>query len=612
MKLPIFKNFSKPLNQTGVFNGIGENKLFDVVNLICNERCHTRKPRKAVMLNQTPPDQIIPCDNRLFFRFGNSLKEIIKNPDGSFSENGNNYALTDISPAPDRKLIIWEDDLYVLPDNIMVGTDVWVPFARSYSTAIAFPFINARTLYYPNGYSTSDYCDDAAYLEVGMKIRFSWAPSKIFTVKTIENKFESYEGGTVEVGIRITLDSNVPNYNSIPNNATAEYTSAKNRPILNDLMIGFNHTVSFSGHTLTVFSSGGNYYLPLSTYFKEGQDVKISGSSIAENNGYTKITGVSDTSLRFEKSFTYVREAQNKVITITPIIPDFSHFLLTENRIFGVDNSRGKFYISALNNPFLFYDSPTTQEDAWSIKINGTATGIALWKDNVICFTEDSGFRILGYHALNFGIRQLSLNGIKKGAGKSLVRVGDTLYYFSKKGIMKYSGGSDKKISREIPFNLNVDVAVTDDAFVYMLSDDRIWVYDTEIEHWWSENAENITDLFKFDGERYLATPEAIYLAECDLDIKVNWSFELPTFNSRNCKKLKPLYMLLNCMENTNSIFTVYFREYGKSNWQNCGIHTAKGEKIIKIPLPKNHCDGFKIKVLGSGDFYPDFWTVYF
>ena len=612
MNLPLLKSISKPSHKIGLFDGIGEENLFDSVNLVCNEQCHTRNPRKAVMLYKTAPDQIIPCDNRLFFRFGNTLKEIIKKSDGSFGDTGYVYSLENISPAPDRKIVLWEDKIYVLPDNIQVGFDRWLPFASAYASEMTMPFINPRTLFYPNSYITGDYCDDAALLEVGMKLRFSWDLTTSYTIKTIENCLEATPDSWIEYGIRVTLDADVPNYNNIPPNAKVEYTIPENRPILNDLTLGYNNQVKFSAHSIGIYNNDGRYTFSLNKFFKVGQMVKISGSSIATNNVYTKIVRISEFSIEFDCTFTPKSENFKTIITITPVIPDFSHLLLTENRLFGVDNSQGKFYISALNNPFLFCDSPTVNEDSWSVKINGNATGITLWKDNIICFTEDSGFRILGYHALNFGVRQLSLNGIKKGAGKSLVRVGDTLYYFSGKGIMKYSGGSDRKISDQIPRALNVKSAIADDSFVYMLSDDRIWVYDTELERWWSENAENITELFKFEGQRYLTSPQAIYLAESDLNTQVEWSFELPILSDYDYKKILPLYFVIDCLENTNSVFTLYFKTYDNSNWKSCGVYTAKNEGRIKIPLFKNRCDGFKIKITGEGSFYPNSWAVYY
>ena len=96
MKLPVLNNFLKANNKFGGFGGLEEVGLYDAINLVCSDKCHTRNARKAVMLYDTTPDQIIPCENRLFFRFGNSLKEVIKKTDGTLEENGIEYSLKNL------------------------------------------------------------------------------------------------------------------------------------------------------------------------------------------------------------------------------------------------------------------------------------------------------------------------------------------------------------------------------------------------------------------------------------------------------------------------------------------------------------------------------------
>lgn len=613
MRLPILSSFSKPQTVSGLFNGVGAEGLFDSVNLVCNGNPHTRAPRRAAFLHTQTPDQIINCENRLFFRFGNTIKEIIKTSDGSLAENGIEYPLNEYENDTDRTLIQWEDGLYVLPDKIQVGEDVWYPFGENDDLSVSMPFINARTLFYTSGYSGGTPCNNAILLKVGMKLRFSWIISKDFTIKTIEKLTSANEDGSFfDEGIRVTLDANVPGYSNPPQNSKIKYCHPKNRPILNDLTLGYNHTIKFSEHSILFDSEGLNYDLNLKDYFKIGQTVIISGSSSSRNNTTAKITDITSHTLFFDCDFSTVTENKRTIITITPFIPDFSHIVLTEDRLFGVDNSSGKFHISALKNPFLFYDNPTRSEDAWSVKINGTATALTLWKDNVICFTQNGGFRILGYTALNFGLRQLSINGIKKGCEKSLVRVGDTLYYYSEKGVMKYSGGSDKKISDSVTSISDVKSAITDGSFVYMLTNNRIWVYDTDSEIWWSESGENISSIFEHNHDRYLCTDKVIYITESNEKTPVNWSFELHLLPDNSFNKVQPLYCTVSHTADTDCVFTLYSKAYGETEWQNSGVYSIKNEGIVKIPLGKNHCHGFKIKVCGCGNFSPDGWTVYY
>ncbi len=612
MKLPIFKSNSKPTVISGGFGGIGEKSLLDMVNLAYSGYCKTRNPRKNVLDLSTEPDQIITCENRLFLRYANTLKEVIVDFDGSLKELTQEYILSELDPSPDRKLVGWEGKIYVFPDKLQIGLDSWDIFAENIPLSTALPFVNSRTLFYPEDDKTEGFCSDALNLKVGMKLWFPWVLDTFFTIKTIEDYLIPTDdlSGYVKTGRRITLDKDVPDYNCLPTDAWIDYCNPQNRPILNDLSIGFNHKVTFSGNKIIMTCSDTAYKIPLNEFFKIGQTVDISGSSVARNNTVAKIIDIQSNCLCLNHTFAAVEEAEKSEITITPVIPDLSLLLLTEDRLFGVDNEKGKFYISALKNPFLFYEDPAAPEDAWSVNISGTATGITLWKDNIICFTETGGFRILGYHANNFGIQHLPVNGIKKGCENSLSRVGDTLYYCSSKGVMRYSGGSDINVFDPTLQVKSIKASATDGVLVYMLDDNRIWVYDTNSKICWSEDGENISQIFDFDGKLYLYSNKAFYLADAQGENSVDWSFALRYLPDERFLKVQSLNFTLNYSENTDCTLDVYYKPFSDTVWKACGTYKIKGEGRIEIPLDKSYCNGFKIKVEGCGNFEPISWLV--
>ena len=173
---------------------------------------------------------------------------------------------------------------------------------------------------------------------------------------------------------------------------------------------------------------------------------------------------------------------------------------------------------------------------------------------------------------------------------------------------MKYSGGSDKKISNGLMALNGVKTSITDGAFVYMLGNDRIWVYDTDSEVWWSENGENISQIFCFDGEMYLLCDKAIYLAESKEQIPIDWSFEINNLPSSNPGRVQPCYFVINYSKNTDCGFNLYCKTSEGEVWKNCGFYKIKGEGQIKIPLLKKYCATFKIKAEGRGAFEPDEW----
>ena len=625
MKLPTFTSISKPKSVTTEFNGISsKGGLYDTVNLILDGVPRTREPRNPVMLFSTPPDQILTCNDRLFFRFENTLKEILKDDSGMYYEGENQYNLNNIAGSPNRTLIYWDGGIYALPDSIKLGSkDSWQAFASGDSLSVALPFKNARTLFYSSGYSGGTVCEDSILLKTGVKLKFSWISDTVFTVVSTENAYTYLEDGSMMIeGTRVTLNRDVAGYKSLPASGNISYCVPEQKPILNPLIIGYNHNITFKGNTLSFNQTDFTYYYDslLSNFLRVGQRVKISGSSRGKNNIKAKITAIGNSYISFDTNFETSTESSKRVITVTPLIPEFSQLLLTEDRIFGVDNTENKLYISALKEPFMFYDDVKLPEDSWSVKLNEEATGITLWKDNIICFTESGGFRVLGYTALNFGIRQLSLSGIKKGCESSLVRIGDTLYYCSSRGVMKYSGGSDKKISGDIPYISDIKSAVTNGVYAYMLSGDRIWVYNTDTETWWSESAEGVREIFYHEREQFICTDNALYLTKEDRPIftaeKVNaavqWSFKLPLLLNFDSKKIQPLYCVLNFSEPSDFVFSLSFKAYGDSVWKNTGVSANKGEGFVKIPLFKNYCNGFWLKGEGVGMFCPESITVYY
>lgn len=613
MKLPFLQSNSKPLTVSGGFKGIGENQLSDAVNLICSDACRTRAPRKPVFSYDKQPDQIIKCDDSLFLRYGNTLKEILMEFNGSLFESTQSFNLSRLPADTDRKILLWNGKTFSFPDKIQFGADMWNPFAASKTVSVALPFIDSHTLFYTSDTTSDAFCGDSLILKVGMKLRY-WHNNTTteFTIKTIEAKTVLSEDGSTrkEVGKRMTLDKKVDDYANIPNGAKIECCDPGNRPILNDLTVGFNHNVSFSGNRIIITSVEEPYVVPLNDFFKIGQTVDISGGSIPSNELRLKITDIKDGVLYFNRSFTAVNEAPGTIITIAPYIPDFSHLIITEDRLFGIDNNEKRLYISALNNPFLFYDNVVKNEDAWSMSINELCTGITIWKDSIICFTETGGFRILGYNAKNFGIRQLPLTGIKKDCTDSLCRVGDTLYYRSDKGIMRYSGGSDNNVFLpSLPIR-DVKKSSTDGVFLYVLTNDRIWVYDTVSSLCWSEDNENVLDLFNYKGEMYIALNNGLCLRDGEDISEVNWSFKLPFLPDDKYQRIMPLNLNLIHTHNTDCIINLHYKAFGNADWKSCGTHHIKGEGIVNVPLPQGYCNGFEIKADGSGAFHPQGWLV--
>ncbi len=610
MKLPILKGNGIKKSCNISLGGIDRRlsdmaKLHNAINLIGCGNCTTRPSRGPAMFFKTTPDQIIPCEDRLFFRYGNSLREVFSDKKGLLTEGEKLYSLSELDDSPDRKLFLWENAIYILPDGIKITEDEekWYDFGTDCSVSAALPFTNSRTLFYTSGYYGDEICNDSVVFSVGLKLKFSWLAASEFTVVAISDAFSyNVQGQQVYEGKRVVLDRAVSGYNSLPQNATMKYLCPSQGDVLKKLRVGSNSWVSFSSDSI-IFSdvSDGNVYNQHPDHFlRVGQTVRISGSSVPANNITAKITNISDDSVSVDKNFVGITEDKGREIVFTPVIPDFDFALITEDRLFGADNKNGRFWISALKNPFLFYDNPTTENDAWSVNMNEKSTGLAIWRDSVICYTETGGFRMLGYTALNFGLRQLSVSGIKKGCGDSLKRIGDMLFYNSKRGIMRYSGGKDIKISKALCTDLSGNQAVSIGRYYYLLEGDKILIYDPDGEIWWSEDAEGISLIFCVFGKRYMIKEDTVYLADCGGG-EVNWSFETGEIPVNNMGDIQPYSCRIKIAAEDRSVFNLLLKPRGDIGWTKVGTYALMGEETLEISLPKVWGKGFRIQGNGKG-----------
>lgn len=603
MRLPFYnikpdiKTISLSINGMERTNKIDHFK--DMVNVL-GEDGTTRPSRRHAMLWDSSPDQILTVDQRLFFRYGNSIKEVDMTDDGSLKFVGSDYLLKDYQNPPDRHLIWWNKSLCVLPDSISFGEDeIWNTFGADCSVTARLPFVNERSLFYTSGFSGEEVCDDYGELTVGIKLKFHWLEDGEFTVVSREEGFSVVgDGSNISEGVLITLDRPVSGYDALPAVAEVSFCKPRVKQLLPSLHIGYNGTLRLTSHVISYNLNYNNllYNYGFRDFLRAGQKVAIKGASPDNKELIATVESVYNDSARFDVEFAPLTLPEKSEIIITPLIPQFDFALFTEDRLFGVSNAERRIYISRLRNPFVFYDESTEESDSWSMQLNDWVTGITLWKDNIICFTENGGFRVLGYTALNFGLRQLSVSGIKRGCSNSLTRIGDTLYYCSERGIMKYSGGSDRKISKKLPKITHAECSTTDGKYLYVLGDNRIWVYSPDTDLWWSEDADGISAINFYGGHRYMLSETAAYLAGGG-KAQVEWS--LATNMITDDTQIQPLFVKL-AAEGDGVEIEFYLRFYGEEPIL-CKRCLLSGEQLIALNIKGRTTHGFSVCIKGKG-----------
>lgn len=608
MKLPINLPQAACTRETlslcGLSRGLaGTTDLSDAVNLTGSNRCETREARSVALLLTERPDQIIPVGQRLFFRYGNTLQEMSAEETGALIPVGTARTLNALQPAPDRILIEWEEALAVLPDGIYFSdkTPDWQILGADCEASVAIPFADARTLFYTSGYSGDTPCDEAYLLKTGMQFSFSWLTDQVFHVIAIDRAYSDSGNGTVFEGYRVTLDRDVSGWNTLPKGATLSYASPTNGRLLPAIQIGRYEELSFHDNRLLFFSNH-----PLFTYTYQhgdllhpGQAVLLGGSGASQNNRQITVTEIGENYIEFSESLFPISEAAGTVITITPLLPALRYARLAEDRLIGVAEDQ-TLWVSRKGEPFVFHASPTVGEDAWSTRLPAPATGMTLWKDSVLCFTELGGFRLFGADALHYGVTGLSVSGIDQKSAASLAQIADTLYYASPLGIMRYAGSSDRCISGTIPTSLWVQDAAALGADYYMLADGRLWVYNTEQDIWWSQNAETVTNIFAAFGTLYLVTPDTVYRANGGT-AGVGWSLVTATLPKGESDRVVPHSCRLRLESDVGCSLTLLFRAYGSKQWIPLATRSLQEEQYLCRRLPQAACNGFALKLEGCG-----------
>lgn len=577
--------------------------LNDAVNLTGTPLCQTREARAAALLLTEQPDQIIPVGERLFFRYGNTLQEMSASDGGDLVTLGSPLSLSALQPAPDRFLIHEENRLSVLPDGIYFTDEAptWQIFGAGYDIKTAIPFTDARTLFYTSGYSGEIACNEAYLLKAGMLFSFSWLAGQTFRVVAVDRAYSDSGNGDVFEGYRVTLDRNVTGWKSMPTGAKLSYAMPTAGPLLPTIQIGRFEEIDFYEDRMRFYSTHPTYTYTYqhSELLHPGQLVQISGSGAAQNNRTITVTEIGENYITFSETLFPITEAAGTTITITPLLPNFRYLQPWEDRLVGVTEEQ-TLWVSRKGEPFVFHQSPITGEDAWSIRLPAPVTGMTLWKDSLLCFTETGGFRLFGADALHYGITGISVSGIAKQSEGSLAQLADTLYYASPLGIMRYAGGSDRCISKALPTALWVQSAAALDGSYYVLADQRLWCYDTERAAWWSQNAETVTGIFSAFHNLYLITPSAVYRSKGGT-AGVDWSLRTATLPKNTSEQIVPHHCRLLLESEAGCALTILFRPYGTHRWEPLVTRSVKGERCLKERLPHATCNGFSLKLEGCG-----------
>lgn len=306
-------------------------------------------------------------------------------------------------------------------------------------------------------------------------------------------------------------------------------------------------------------------------------------------------------------------------ITISRVSPDFDHLLAVNNRLWGAKGDT--VWGSKLGDPLNWNCFEGISTDSYSVELGspGDVTGIANYNGYPTFFKEDGIYKLYGAYPSAFQMYATSTNGVKKECGKSIVKIGDALFYVSKNGVMTYAGGIPTPVGEPLGVRLQKGIGGTDGRKYYLSAYDgaewKLYVYDTYLGLWHIED--NIEAVAMSYGEELVC-------ADANTAIKVLGVTDAPTegdfdwevvfadgvVGSPNKKGVQKAILRADC--SGGGCCDVYVSFDG-----NAPIHMGRiennGKTSHTLPIILNRGDHFRISIKGRGfvDIYGLSYSYY-
>ena len=253
------------------------------------------------------------------------------------------------------------------------------------------------------------------------------------------------------------------------------------------------------------------------TNFKVGDAVMITCNTIPANNKTAIIREIDNDKLRFyENTFTTnstVGGGGNQV-NIERVIPDLDFICVNDNRVWGCKGDT--ICCCKLGDPTNWNVFDGLSTDSWSVETGtpGDFTACISFMGYPIFFKEDTVFKVYGSRPSNFEVMSSATLGVLDGAAKTMAVAGETLYYLSRAGFVRYNGGYPSAIDAALNAKYTGGAAGSDGKKYYVSavrSDNtrEFLVYDPDTGIWIKEDALAVKGFANIGNTLYAQTEGA-------------------------------------------------------------------------------------------------------
>ena len=385
------------------------------------------------------------------------------------------------------------------------------------------------------------------------------------------------------------------------------------------LAVSVTQSCTFSDGTYAGVGAAGNTILAADSafdwaaYFRVGDGVTVSGAADPENNKTAVVREIDGNELRFyENSFTVNSTAAS--ITVTRAVPDLDFLCVQDNRVWGC---RGDTICCCkLGDPFNWNVFDGISTDAWSVETGtpGDFTGCVSFMGYPVFFKEDRVFKVYGSRPSNYEVMSSATLGVLPGAHQTLAVAGETLFYLSRAGFVRYNGGYPSAVDAALAARYTGGASGSDGRryFVSALRADggrELLVFDPETGLWMKEDGLAVNGFANVAGTLYAQTDAANLIVgnapepdEADFASGVTFA-DFDSAGGRSFVSKYPVRLWLR-LENAGAV-TVQI-SYNGAAWETAASIPAGEKRARYIPVPIRRCDRFGLRLSTVGA-----WRLY-
>lgn len=272
-----------------------------------------------------------------------------------------------------------------------------------------------------------------------------------------------------------------------------------------DLTVRDHIDLSLSGNVRQSYWQKARYSVSIKNGTVAGVDLDAYPQIVAISGGDIEYT-ISPSSFAEDPFGLVVNDSQK--IGITTVGAGFQPEAMFEcnNRLWACygDTIRA----SALGDIFSWETYEGLSTDSWAVDVGsaGDFTGGCNYRGYPTFFKEDRVYRVYGSYPEQYSLVETATIGLDRGSARSLVTVGEVLYYLSPNGVTAYSGGTPQIVSQALG-NVRYRNAVggTDGRKYYISMVDNggdwhLFVYDTMLGLWHREDSTQAVSMAYQDG----------------------------------------------------------------------------------------------------------------